>query len=110
MAVREEAINQAKGDEDNYQQLEAALSQQWDDWAMRTELDRETPLPSRKRVRVVMNVGDADGNQLGEAQVEGIVDAGRQPVISFQVVETLLGTLSNPSTEMGPTALAARSI
>ena len=105
-AVQEEALRQARSDADNYQQLEAAISQQWDDWAMRTELERETPLPSRKRIRVVMNVGDAAGHQLGEAQVEGVVDAGEQPVVSFQVMETLLGTTENPGVGLGPAALA----
>ena len=105
-AVQEEALQQAQGDEDNYQQLEAAISQQWDDWAMRSELDRELPLPSRKRIRVVMNVGDEAGNQLGEAQVEGTMDASGKPVISFQVVETVLGTVENPGAELGPAAVA----
>ena len=105
-AVQEEAAQQAQRDEDNYQQLEAAISQQWDDWAMRSELDRESPLPSRKRMRVVMNVGDEAGVQLGEAHVEGTMDAGGKPVISFQVVETLLGTAENPNAELGPAAMA----
>ena len=58
---------------------------------------------------MVMNVGDAAGHQLGEAQVEGTMDAGRQPVISFQVVETLLGTTEDPGAEVGPAAVAVHA-
>ena len=34
------------------------------------------------------------------------MDAGSQPVISFQVVETLLGTTEDPGAEVGPEAVA----
>ena len=104
-ALREEALQQARMDEDNYQRMEAANSQRWDDWAIQSEMD-STPRPSRKRIRVLMTVGDAAGRQLGEAQVESTMDAGSQPVVSFQVTETLLGTATDPSIEVGPAAVA----
>ena len=43
-AVREEALQQSRIDEDNFQQFEAANSQRWDDWALQSEMERETPL------------------------------------------------------------------
>ena len=103
--LREEALQQARMDEDNYQRMEAANSQRWDDWAIQSEMD-STPRPSRKRIRVLMTVGDAAGRQLGDAQVESTMDAGSQPVVSFQVTETLLGTATDPSIEVGPAAVA----
>ena len=53
-----------------------------------------------------MTVGDAAGNQLGEAHIESTMDAGGQPIISFQVTETLLGTVADPGIEVGPAAVA----
>ena len=55
---------------------------------------------------MVVSVGDAAGHQVGEAQVEGTMEAGQQPVVSFQVTETLLGTTEDPALEVGPAAVA----
>ena len=47
-AVAMEQAVQASRDEENYQMVEASMQQSWDDWAMRSELDRDRPLPSKK--------------------------------------------------------------
>ena len=90
-AVAEEEAAQEARNRENFQVMEASLQQRWDDWAMQTEMERENPMPSRKRVKVVMTVGTASGGELGEAHVVGAMEAGPTPVVSFKVEETILG-------------------
>ena len=49
--VREEARLQEEADRQAFNQHEASLAQQWDDWALSSELGRPQQPPSRKRVR-----------------------------------------------------------
>ena len=109
-AVAQEQREQEARDRDNYRLVEAALSQRWDDWAMDSEMNRETPLASRKRIRATMTVGSADGVELGEAQVEGHLPAGQAPVVSFRVDETILGGCEEePDLERGQAAVEAHA-
>ena len=109
-AVAEEQALQEARDAENFQAVEAAMQQRWDDWAMRSELDRGQPLPSRKRIRVVMTVGGPEGREVGEAEVVGVVEASQVPIVSFKVEETLLGGVEGGAgTDHGPAATAAHA-
>ena len=109
-AVAMEQAMQTSRDEENYQMVEASMQQSWDDWAMRSELDRGQPLPSRKRIRVVLTVGSASGSKLGGAEVVGTMEADQFPVVSFRVEETILGGVEGGAgVEHGPQATAAHA-
>ena len=109
-AVAAEQELQAKRDTENYQMVEAAMQQRWDDWAMRSELDRAQQLPSRKRIRVVLTVGSPSGTEIGGAEVVGTMDADQVPVVSFRVEETVLGGIEGGAgVEHGPLATAAHA-
>ena len=109
-AIAAEQQLQANRDEENYQMVEAAMQQSWDDWAMRSELDRAQPLPSRKRIRVVLTVGSQSGVELGGAEVVGTIEANQIPVVSFRVEETVLGGVEGGAgVEHSPLATAAHA-
>ena len=86
------------------------MQQSWDDWAMKSELDRAQPLPSRKRIRVILTVGSPSGGELGGAEVVGTMEADQVPVVSFRVEETVLGAVEGGAgVEHGPLATAAHA-
>ena len=86
------------------------MQQSWDDWTMRSELDRGQPLPSRKRIRVVLTEGSPSGSELGGAEVVGTMAADQVPVVSFRVEETILGGVEGGAgVEHGPRAAAAHA-
>ena len=108
--IMQEAAEQEEADKKAFQEYEANLAQRWDDWAIRSELDRERPLPSRKRIRVTVCVGSAGGQEIGTANIEGVLDHGQQPTVTFQVEETLLaGTEGTPSADRGPGFVSAQA-
>ena len=108
--IMQEAVEQEEADRKAFQEYEASLAQRWDDWAIRSELDRERPLPSRKRIRVTVCVGSAGGQEVGTANIEGVIDHGQQPTVTFQVEETLLaGTEGALSADRGPGFVSAQA-
>ena len=92
-AMRAERLAQEEADALAYSQHEASMAQKWDDWAVRSELDRSSQPPSRKRVRITVCAGTGNGQQIGEACIEGVIDHDQQATVSFSVVETMLGGL-----------------
>ena len=105
-----EAVEQEEADKQAYREFEAHLAQKWDDWAVRSELDRERPLPSRKRVRVTVCVGSAGGEEIGTAHIEGVMDHSQRPTVTFQVEESLLaGVNGTHHAERGPNYVATQA-
>ena len=47
-----------------YSQHEAALAQQWEDWAVRSEMNRTEIPPSKKRVRITVCAGTSSGQTI----------------------------------------------
>ena len=94
-AVAEEERSREAADRLALHQHEAAMAQRWDDWAIRTEMNRTNLPPSRKRVRITMCAGTSSGQAIGEAHIEGVIPRSEQATISFSVAETMLGGLAH---------------
>ena len=108
--LSQEARAQEEADRAAFREFESSLAQRWDDWAVRSEMDRERPLPSRKRIKVTVCVGAAGGQEVGTACVEGTIDHGQQPIVTFQVEETLLGgTGGSSGSDRGPAYVSAQA-
>ena len=88
---------QEEADRVAYSQHEASMAQQWDDWAVASELNNTKPPPSRKRVRITICAGTGNGQSIGEACIEGVIAHDQQATISFNVVEALVGGLGQPA-------------
>ena len=89
--VKEEEEKQQKHDEYLLACQDAAKAQDFEDWAVASEMDRRCPPPSRKRVRVAVCVGASSGSQIGHAIIEGNLPVDQQATVTFQVQETILG-------------------
>ena len=100
-AVRAEKLAEEEADREAYNQHEASLAQQWDDWAVASEMNHTQQAPSRKRVRITVCAGTGSGHDIGEACIEGVIAHGQQATVSFSIVETLVGGLDRPITAMG---------
>ena len=107
-AIMEEMQAQEEADRQAYNQHEAAMAQQWDDWAMRSELNRTQQPPSRKRVKITICARTGNGQEIGEACVEGVIDPDQQLRVTFSVVEAALGGLDgmNDATSSVPSQTA----
>ena len=90
-AVLEAEKAQEAADRLAYHQHEAALAQQWEDWAVRAEMNRTDLPPSRKKVRITINAGTNTGQAIGEATIEGVINHDQQATVSFNVVEMMVG-------------------
>ena len=90
-ALKEEGKLQEEADRLAYHQHEAALAQQWEDWAVRSEMDRVEQPPSKKRVKITVCAGTSSGATIGEATIVGVIAHNQQAMVSFNVVETLVG-------------------
>ena len=77
-------------DEALWQEHQAAKAQEWDDWAVASEMGKtrsmQSPRPA-KRFRVRVSVFDKDHNELDTADLHGDIDANDQPLVSFTVME-----------------------
>ena len=80
----EEEKAQEEADQAAFREYESSLAQRWDDWAVRSEMDREHLQPSRKRIKVTMCVNAAGGQEVGTACVEGVIDHNQRPTVTFQ--------------------------
>ena len=94
--MEEERVQEAA---DRLSQHEAALAQRWEDWAVRSEMDCAEQPPSKKRIRITICAGTGSGQTIGEASVEGVIAHDQQAIVSFNVVETMVGGVM-PMTNM----------
>ena len=109
--IQRENRLQEQADRMAYEEFQAGMAQQWDDWALSSEMARALPEPSRKRVRVTIAVGTASGQELGEAVIEGVIENNQTATVSFSVAETMLGGLGANATvpPRGPSQLSAQA-
>ena len=89
--IKEDEDNQRKHDEYLFACQEAARAQDYEDWAVASELERPCPPPSKKRVRVEVSVGSSSGLEVGHAVIEGNLPMDQTALVTFQVQETVLG-------------------
>ena len=89
--VKEDEENQKKHDEYLLACQDAARAQDYEDWAVASELERPCQQPSRKRIRVAVCVGSSAGLEVGHAIIEGNLPTDKQATVTFQVHETVLG-------------------
>ena len=75
--IRAEAAQQERDDIEAFQRYQASKLQDWEDWAMTSEMNSQ-PEPARKRVRVVMVLGAQDGSTVAEGILEGTMAADAQ--------------------------------
>ena len=109
--VQRESRMQEEADRMAFEEFQAGMAQQWDDWALSSEMARSLPEPSRKRVRVTVSVGTASGQELGEAVIEGVIGHDQTATVSFNVAETMLEGLGANATmtPRGPAQLSAQA-
>ena len=89
--IKEDEENQRKRDECLLACQEAARAQDYEDWAVASELERPCQQPSRKRIRVAVCVGSSTGLEVGHAVIEGNLPMDQAATVTFQVQETVLG-------------------
>ena len=105
--LRQEAEQQRKEDEATFERLEAAKAQEWEDWALHSELSKAA-VP-RKRVRLTIVVGGAAGSTVAEGVVEGVMPSSEQPLISIGLVETPILQRAEPEQDVAQENLTSGS-
>ena len=77
--LRREALEQERRDRDAFSRYEAGRAREWEDWAIRSEMD--APSVSQKRVRLTLVIGSASGKHVAEGTIEGVMPAAELPMI-----------------------------
>ena len=92
--TKEEEAQQATHDADLWaatmETAQAAKARAWDEWAVRTEMDRTSELRPLKRFRVQVAVRDADQNEVAVADLHGEIEARDAPQVTFVVTEEIV--------------------
>ena len=110
LAVQRESQLQEEANRTAFEEFEARMAQRWDDWAVSSEMNKPSlPEPSKKRIRVTVCVGAACGRDLGETVIEGVVNHDDTAAVTFNVVETLLGTPSHTGPSSGHSFVSAQA-
>ena len=100
--LKAEAARQEKEDREAFQRFQASRLQDWEDWAMTTEMN-SPPEPALKRVRVVMVLGSQGGDTAAEGVLEGTMAADASPMVTMTMSHTLLGQPAEPLITGPPT-------
>ena len=87
--VREEKAQQEREDQEAYQRFRASQMQQWEDWAMTSEMN-VVPEPAMKRVRVTMVLGMAGGGTVAEGTLEGTMPVAADPMVTMAMSHQIL--------------------
>ena len=69
---------------------QAAEARVWDEWAVQTELERPTRTRPLKRFKVQVTVTDAEHNEVAVANLNGELEVGDSPLVSFAVTEEVV--------------------
>ena len=77
---------QRQADEAAFCSHRAAQAQDWDDWAVHSEM--EQPGRQRKKVKVEVVVGDSSGRTVVEGTLEGEIAAGDKPMVTLSITES----------------------
>ena len=100
--LKAEAARQEKEDREAFQRFQASRLQNWEDWAMTTEMN-SPPEPALKRVRVVMVLGSQGGETAAEGVMEGTMAADASPMVTMTMSHTMLGQPAEPRIVGPPT-------
>ena len=77
-------------EEQKRQEARAKRHQQWEDWAVKSEMDKPPRQRPLKRFRLQVVVVDKDGNELATTDLQGPVGADTVPQVNFVLnVETV---------------------
>ena len=85
-----EAAAQEQADEHAFRRLQASKLQDWEDWAMTSEMEA-MPERSMKRVRVVMVLGAEGGNTTAEGVLEGLMPTESAPMVTMTMSHEVVG-------------------
>ena len=78
-------MEQEQRDQEALARYEAGRAREWEDWAVRSEMD--TPSVPKKRVRLTLVIGSTSGQNIAEGVVEGTMLATEQPMVTMSLVE-----------------------
>ena len=87
--LREEEARQAAHDEHVWATHQAMRAREWDEWAIRAEMDNSTRTRPLKRFRVRVAVKDAERNELATADLTGEVEPNDTPQITITMQEEI---------------------
>ena len=88
--TKAEEERQAAHDEQMWSANEASRAREWDEWALRTEMENSTKSRPLKKFKVRVTVTDADHNELATANLTGEVETDDTPQVSITVQEEIV--------------------